>query len=79
MQELSQEAFWRDAGSSEGLDELLTVDELASCLDVRKEKASMLAHWAIGCYRVGNRILVSRKAVDEFLRTVGNKPTGNRY
>lgn len=71
MQKLSQEAFLRDVRSSEKLVRLITVSELAELLNVRKEKATMLAYWAIGCYKVGNRLFVSEQELDIFLKSVG--------
>jgi hypothetical protein len=67
IQKISQDAFLREISSSEELIELLTLDELAGELVVRKEKAAMLAHRNIGCYKIGNRVLVSRKALDDIL------------
>jgi hypothetical protein len=60
MRRLSQKAFLKDVSNPEQLDELLTLDDLALYLSVRKEKASMLAHCAIGCYKIGSRVFVSR-------------------
>lgn len=40
--------------------ELLTVEEFAQILAVRKEKASMLMNWAIDYYAIGRRKLMSR-------------------
>jgi hypothetical protein len=58
MRGLSQKAFLK--ASPEQLDELLTLDGFGTISERREEKAFMLAHWAIGCYKIGSRVFVSR-------------------
>jgi hypothetical protein len=67
MQKLSQEAFLTDVSSPEELVDLITLEELGRELNIHKQKASMLAHWALGCYKVGSRVLVSRNKLEVFL------------
>ena len=48
-------------------EQLLTFDEVAQILGVRKDKASMLVHWAIGHYRISGKVRTSRRLVNQFL------------
>jgi hypothetical protein len=57
-------------------EELLTLSEVADLLQVPKEKAAMLVHWAIGRYRFGSRIITSRRLVNNFHQAC-EKPPAN--
>lgn len=78
MQKLSQRAFLKDVSSSEEIDQLLTLAELARELDISSQKAIMLAHWAVGYHKVGRRTLISQKNLDQFLIAVSRNDNFNR-
>jgi excisionase family DNA binding protein len=52
------------------LEELLTVGEVAAELNVTKDKAAMLTHWGVGLHRVGRKVLVSRRLLNQFVAAI---------